>query len=105
MPFSEPPKSELMKALLSPEQFAEWERNEETRREFWRTLQGPAQRPLASNADEWNLFVSENKDETGYLAVQIAEAIEEAELRGYVRGKQHAELGGAAGLSPSSQKA
>lgn len=104
MPFSEPPKSELMKALLSPEQFAEWERNEETRREFWRTLQGPAQRPLASNADEWNLFVSENKDETGYLAVQIAEAIEEAELRGYARGKQHAELGGSAGLSSSSQK-
>lgn len=39
-------------------------------------------RPLGSNADEWNLFVLENKDATEFLAVQIAEAIDEAERRG-----------------------
>jgi hypothetical protein len=73
---------ELMRSLLSPEAFAKYEREQETRREFWRTLRGPASRPLGSNADEWNLFIAENKDETGYLAVQVAVAIEEAEARG-----------------------
>ena len=77
------PSADLMKALLSPEKFADWERQEETRREFWRTLRGPAQRPLGSNADEWNLFLSENREATAYLAVQVAEAIEEAETRGH----------------------
>lgn len=73
---------ELMKALLSPEQFAEWERRQAASREFWRTLKGPAQRPLGSNADEWHLFLDEYKDALGFLAVQIAEAIDEAEYRG-----------------------
>jgi len=82
MPASHQVSADLMRTLLSPESFAKWEREQKTRREFWRTLRGPAQRPLGSNADEWNLFVSENKNETGYLAVQIATAIEEAEARG-----------------------
>ena len=82
MPASHQVPTDLMRTLLSPESFAKWEREQETRREFWRTLRGPAQRPLGSNADEWNLFISENKNETGYLAVQIATAIEEAEARG-----------------------
>jgi hypothetical protein len=73
---------ELMKTLMPAEQYAAWQRQQEASKEFWRTLNGPAQRPLGSNADEWNLFVSENKDATAYLAVQIAEAIEEAEARG-----------------------
>ena len=63
-------------------QFADWERREEARREFWRTLNGTAQRPIGSNADEWHLFLSEHNGLLGYLAVQIAEAIEEAERRG-----------------------
>ncbi len=74
--------SELYKVLMTPEQFADWERKEETRREFWRTLRGPAQRPLGSNADEWLLFLTENKDALSYLAVQIAEAIDEAQRTG-----------------------
>jgi hypothetical protein len=82
---SEQLPAELMKTLMTPDQYADWERREQTRREFWRTLQGPAQRPLGSNADEWNLFLSEHPDATGYLAVQIAEAIEEAEKRGGAR--------------------
>ena len=73
---------ELMKTLMPPEQYAAWQRQQETSKEFWRTLQGPAQRPLGSNADEWNLFVDENKQNPAYLAVQIGEAIEEAERRG-----------------------
>lgn len=73
---------ELMKSLMPAEQYAAWQRQQEASKEFWRTLNGPAQRPLGSNADEWNLFVDENKDNTAYLAVQIAEAIEEAEKRG-----------------------
>ena len=73
---------ELMKTLMPAEQYAAWQRQQEASKEFWRALNGPAHRPLGSNADEWNLFVSENKDETTYLAVQIAEAIEEAEARG-----------------------
>jgi hypothetical protein len=68
---------EMCKAIMSPEQFADWQRRDKTRREFWRLLEGPAQRPLGSNADEWHLFLSENMDALGYLAVQIAEAIEE----------------------------
>lgn len=39
-------------------------------------------RPAGSNADEWHMFLSEHKDALGYVAVQIAEAIEEAERRG-----------------------
>jgi hypothetical protein len=76
------PNAELMKALMTPAQYAEWERQQQTRREFWRTLRGPAQRPLGANADEWHLFLTENKDALAYLAVQIAEAIEEAARRG-----------------------
>lgn len=79
---------ELMKSLMTPEVFAAWERQQEVSREFWRTLNGLAQRPLGSNADEWNLFLSENKDGIPYQSVQIAEAIEEAERRGYVKAKQ-----------------
>jgi hypothetical protein len=82
MPSSHELPAELMKTLLSPESFAAWERQQETSRNFWRTLRGPSERPLGSNADEWNLFLSENKDAISYLAVQIAVAIEEAERRG-----------------------
>ena len=73
---------ELVQTLLPPDKFAEWERRQEVSRAFWRTLNGPAERPLGSDADEWNLFVSENADSPAYLAVQIAEAIEQAEQRG-----------------------
>lgn len=38
-------------------------------------------RPTGSNADEWNLFLVEHKDALPFLAVQIAEAIEDAERR------------------------
>lgn len=72
---------ELLKALMSPEQYADWERQEESRRAFWRMLKGPAPRPLGSNADEWHLFLDENKEALAFLAVQIAEAIDEAEAR------------------------
>lgn len=81
MPSSQLP-DELMKTLLAPEQHAAWRRQQEVRKEFWRTLNGPAQRPLGSNADEWHLFLDEHKDALPYLAVQIAEAIDEAERRG-----------------------
>lgn len=70
--------NDLMKALMPAEQYAAWQRQQETSKEFWRTLNGPAQRPLDSNADEWHLFVDENKDSAAYLAVQIAEAIDDA---------------------------
>lgn len=73
---------ELVKALMPAEQYAAWQRQQEASKEFWRTLNGPAQRPLGSNADEWHLFVEENKDSSTYLAVQIAEAIDDAERRG-----------------------
>lgn len=72
---------ELMKSLMPPAQYEAWKRQEETSKEFWRTLRGPAQRPLGSNADEWHLFLDDNKDALPYLAVQIAEAIEDAERR------------------------
>lgn len=71
----------LMKALMKPEQYAAWQRQRTAQREFWRTLKGPAQRPIGSNADEWNLFLEEHKGESAFLAVQIAEAIDEAEAR------------------------
>jgi len=35
-------------------------------------------RPHGSNADEWNLFLDQNKDAPEFAAVQISEAIEEA---------------------------
>lgn len=73
---------ELMKALMPAKQYAAWQRQQEASKEFWRTLNGPAQRPLKSSADEWHLFVDENKDSPAHLAVQIAEAIDEAERRG-----------------------
>ena len=41
-----------------------------------------AHRPVGSNADEWQLFLSEHKDALPFLAVQIAEALDEAEARG-----------------------
>ena len=71
-----------MKALMPAEQYAEWQSQQDASKEFWRTLNGPAQRPLGSNADEWHLFVDENKGSAAYLSVQIAEAIDEAERRG-----------------------
>lgn len=83
---------ELMKALMSPENYAEWQRQQAASREFWRTLNGPAQRPLGSNADEWHLFLDEHKDTLPYLAVQIAEAIEEAEARGRLPAGEGREL-------------
>lgn len=73
---------ELMKSLMPPSQYEAWKRQEDASKEFWRALRGPAQRPLGSNADEWHLFLDENKDALPYLAVQIAEAIELAEHRG-----------------------
>lgn len=73
---------DLYQSIMPPEQYAKWKRDQEASREFWRTLQGPAQRPLGSNADEWHMFLSENADAMPYLAVQIAEAIEDAERRG-----------------------
>lgn len=73
---------ELMKSLMPPDKYEAWKRQDEASKEFWRTLKGPAQRPLGSNADEWHLFLDENKDALPYLAVQIAEAIEQAERRG-----------------------
>lgn len=58
----------------------------------WDTLRGadgvtgmpgpPTPRPQGSNADEWHLFLAENNDNLAFLAVQIAEAIDEAEKRG-----------------------
>jgi hypothetical protein len=91
MPAYQSLPAELMQTLLSPERYAAWQRQQEASREFWRTLNGPAERPLGSNADEWNLFISENKDASGYLCVQIAEAIDEAERRGQARGYFHYE--------------
>jgi hypothetical protein len=41
----------------------------------------PMHRPASSNADEWALFVSEHLDSPGFLAVQIAEAIDGAVKR------------------------
>lgn len=82
---------ELMKSLMTPEAFAAWERQQEVSREFWRTLKGPAQRPLGSNADEWNLYISENLSAT-FLAVQIAEAIEDAERRGYTKAMRRQDI-------------
>jgi hypothetical protein len=72
----------LHQALLGPEKFSEWKRTQEVRKEFWRTFRGPPQRPLGANADEWNLFLSEYKDALTFLSVQIAQAIEQAEIRG-----------------------
>lgn len=37
--------------------------------------------PEGSNADEWHMYLSENKDALGMVAVGIAEAIEAAEAR------------------------
>ncbi len=39
---------ELAKSLMTPEQYADWERQEETRREFWRSLFGttPAEKEI-----------------------------------------------------------
>lgn len=42
-------------------------------------------RPEGSNADEWHLYLSENKDALGMVAVGIAEAIEAAEARMWTR--------------------
>ena len=42
-------------------------------------------RPETNNADEWAVFLSEYSDAIGYLAVQIAEAIDVAEGRGCER--------------------
>lgn len=39
-----------------------------------------------SNADEWNLFLSEHQDALPYVAVQIATAIESLEKQVYVPG-------------------
>ena len=49
-------------------------------------------RPSGSNADEWALFLSEYEGAPEYLAVQVAEAIEEAEQRGMMRIKEDARL-------------
>ncbi len=38
-------------------------------------------RPEGSNADEWHMYLSENKDALGMIAVGIAEVIEAAEAR------------------------
>lgn len=91
---------ELMRTLLSPESFAAWERQRKASEEFWRTLRGPAQRPLGSNADEWNLFVAENMDNPAYLAVQIAEAIEEAERRGFAGADRCVDCGSTGQCAP-----
>lgn len=79
---------ELMRALMPPDRYAEWKKQYDARTEFWRTLKGPAQRPIGSNADEWHLFLTENTDALAYLAVQIAEAIEDAERRGREQAKR-----------------
>lgn len=52
--------------------------------EAWRQMfaQPYIGRPEGSNADHWHLFLSEHKDALPYVAVQIAEAIEDAERRG-----------------------
>ena len=42
-------------------------------------------RPNGSNADEWALFLDGHRGADGFCAVQIAEAIEEAEQRGMAR--------------------
>lgn len=79
---------ELMRALMSSEQYTEWKKQYDARAEFWRTLKGPALRPLGSNADEWHLFLTENTDALAFLAVQIAEAIEDGERRGREQAKR-----------------
>ena len=43
-------------------------------------------RPAGANADEWHLFLSENKDALPFVAVQIAEAIEALERQVFVPG-------------------
>jgi hypothetical protein len=43
-------------------------------------------RPIGSNADEWQLFLSEHKDDLPFVAVQIVEAIEALERQVYVPG-------------------
>ena len=44
------------------------------------------ERPTGSNADEWALFLTEWADANpGFIAVQIAEAIEDAEQRAGLR--------------------
>ena len=39
------------------------------------------QSPLSSNADEWLMFLEENKEHLPFVAVKIAEAIEAQERR------------------------
>lgn len=51
----------------------------------------PIIRPTGSNADEWNCFLSEHLNSTSFLAVQIAEAIEDAERRGAAQTIAHSQ--------------
>lgn len=44
-------------------------------------------RPQGSNADEWHLFLSENRDALPYVAVQIAESVEALEKKVYIPGQ------------------
>lgn len=63
----------------------------------------PLPRPAGSNADEWAMFLEEYRDAPSYIAVQIAEAIEQAEREACERAIEqmgwpeihafHAELG------------
>lgn len=50
-------------------------------RKAWRGGKRPSEasppRPAGSNADEWALFLSEHRDATEFVAVQIAEAIDD----------------------------
>ena len=48
-------------------------------------MDDPDRRPGGSNADEWAMFLDDHRNADGFLAVQIAEAIEEAERRGMMR--------------------
>lgn len=44
-----------------------------------------SKRPAGNNADEWHLFLDEHKDALPFLAVQIAEAIDDAERQALER--------------------
>lgn len=46
----------------------------------------PPPRPIGTDADQWQLFLAEHRAALPFLAVQIAEALEFAERRGFERG-------------------
>lgn len=69
-----------MEALMTPEQREMFRQRKAQTSAFIRALDAfPV--PTGSNADEWHVYLSENKDALPMVAVQIAEAIEAASAR------------------------